>query len=279
MLLLSLACTGNDPEPRENPVRFSDVTFGEAAGRPVQPMGPDQWRPSEEAIPLVILLHGFGATPEAQDLLLKFSPQVDTERFVLLIPEGTENPDGTFFWNATDVCCDFYDSGVDDVAYLSSLIDEAEAAWGEGLSGVYITGHSNGGYMSYRMACDAPERLDGIAPLAGSTWNDPGDCAVGDPVPVLHIACTEDDSVLYDGSDSYPGAVEAADRWAERAGCTGTEDGGALDLIDSHAGDETTVVDYTGCTHPVSLWTMEGVGHVPIVNERYAQEMLAWFTQ
>ena len=61
MLLLSLACTGNDPEPRENPVRFSDVTFGEAAGRPVQPMGPDLWRPSEEAIPLVILLHGFGA--------------------------------------------------------------------------------------------------------------------------------------------------------------------------------------------------------------------------
>jgi polyhydroxybutyrate depolymerase len=271
--LLLLACTSDDPTPREKPVVFHEYTFG--GDRPVEPVGPDDWRPGEEPLPLVILLHGFGATPEAQDLLLRFSPQVEAERFLLLVPQGTENDEGTFFWNATDACCG-WNSGVDDVAYLTSLIDEAEDAWGEGVSEVFITGHSNGGFMSYRMACDVPDRIDGIAPLAGAPWADGDDCAVGDPVPVLHIHGDTDDSVLYEGEGSYPGAVAAVERWAERAGCGALVDGEALDLVDGVPGSETTVLDYQDCSHPVSLWTMEGVGHVPLVNDLYLQSVLDW---
>lgn len=275
MILVLLACAEPEPVPRERPVAFHEITLGEAVGRPVEPIGPSDWRPSEEPLPLLILLHGYGATPEAQDLLLRFSKQVDSERFVLLIPQGTANEEGTYFWNATDACCG-WDSGVDDVGYLLSLVDEAEAAWGAGLSSVFITGHSNGGYMSYRMACEAPDRIDGIAPLAGAPWKDPEDCAVGDPVPVLHIHGDGDESVLYEGSGSTPGALESVERWADRAGCTGSEQGTPLDLVDGVPGLETERLDYTGCTHPVSLWTMVGVGHVPLVNDAYLQQVLSW---
>ncbi len=274
MLLLLIACAG-PAEPREDPVDFHALTLGEAAGRPVVPVGPSDWRPSEESLPLVVLLHGFGATPEAQDLLLRFSPQVQDQRFVLLMPRGTENEDGKLFWNATDACCG-WGSGVDDVGYLLSLVDEAEALWPDALSGVFITGHSNGGFMSFRMACEAPDRIDGIAPLAGAPWMDPADCAVGDPVPVLHIHSDQDDSVPYEGDIDHPGAVESVERWAERAQCGSSVAGQALDLIDGVPGSETTVIDYPGCSHPVSLWTMEGVGHVPLVNDRYLQDVLAW---
>ena len=271
-----LACTGEEPAVVEtglaDPVEFP-LTIG-PEDRPTEVLGPADWRGVGE-IPVVVMLHGYAANAAAQDLIFKLSFVLDEKRFLLVMAEGTKDPDHLQFWNATDACCDFYASGVDDVGYLIGLVDELEADWPVGP--VYFVGHSNGAYMSYRMACEHPDRIAAISPLAGVTWKDPDDCTVGDPVPVLHQHPTEDDRVLYEGGPDYPGAMETAERWASRAGCTGTSEAEALDLIPSIEGAETDVLDWTGCQDGgVTLWTHNEAGHVPFFDEDHAGQLVDW---
>ena len=63
---------------------------------------------------------------------------------------------------------------MDDSAYLSALIDQIKGTYAVDARRVYLVGHSNGGYMAYRMACDHADQLTAIVSLAGSTWQRPG---------------------------------------------------------------------------------------------------------
>ena len=267
----------DDSEPCE-PV-FGPQTIG-PDDRPAEVQGPPDWC-SNHPLPVVVLLHGFTATADLQDLLFRLSSRVEEERFLLVLPDGTEDPDGNHFWNATDWCCDFHDTGVDDVAYLSSLLDELDERFSVERERVYFTGHSNGSFMSYRMACDRPDLVTAIAGLAGATHLDEDDCGNGGPVSVLHLHGRLDSSIFYDGLPlSYPGATATARRWADRAGCTAgtSEEGKPRDLVESLPGAETTVRNYEGCEPgiDVTLWTIEGGGHVPILNEGFSEDVISW---
>jgi len=268
-----------DPTPGA-PVLWP-LTIGWDADRPAEVLGPEGWT-GDEALPVVFVLHGFGADALIQEtLVFRFGNRIESDRFLLVLPNGTEDLDGAQFWNATDSCCNFYGSDVDDVGYLMGLLDELEASYAIDSDRVYFTGHSNGGFMSFRMACEHPERIAGIMPLAGSTWLDPDDCASGAPVSVLDVHGTADTSVLYAGEDDHPSAPDAAARWAERAGCdiSAAELGESLDLINGVPGAETTVIEYrTGCEggKAVDLWTLEEVGHVPIFSDAFADRVIPW---
>lgn len=248
--------------------------------RPAEVYAPEGWT-GEEPLPVLVALHGYSASAFFVDGIFHHSDALAVRDHILVLPEGTTDPEGFQFWNATPRCCDNHDSGVDDVGYLTGLLDELESSVAVDTDRVYFTGHSNGGYMSYRMACEIPERIAGVAPMAGGVFADPELCAVGDPVPVLHVHGTTDDRVPYETTGNTPGAMDAAGRWADRAGCSGTQDGGTLDLLDGVEGDETLVLDWTGCApgQGVSVWTMDGVGHVPVVNQDYPVELLDWLLQ
>jgi polyhydroxybutyrate depolymerase len=73
-------------------------------------------------LPLVVLLHGYGANATGQEAYFALGPQVSERRFLLALPDGTRDARGQQFWNATDACCNFYNAAVDDVAYLRALI-------------------------------------------------------------------------------------------------------------------------------------------------------------
>ena len=81
---------------------------------------------------------------------------------------GTRDPDGNRFWNATDFCCDLHNTQVDDVKYLSGLLEEA--ATHIAVERIFALGHSNGGFMSYRLACEGIPGLVAIASLAGTSF-------------------------------------------------------------------------------------------------------------
>ena len=170
--------------------------------------------------PLVIVLHGFGADGRIETGYMQLFDFVDEKQFVLVFPDGTLNDQGERFWNATPACCDPSDS-VDDVGYLSGLIAEAEQTYNIDPKRVYLIGHSNGGFMSFRMACEASELITAIVSLAGSTYDDPADCAPATiPVSVLAVHGTADATIPYDGRpDIYPGAVETTERFATAGGC------------------------------------------------------------
>lgn len=275
MMVLVGCGQGDTGEAPAEPIEWP-ITIG--GDRPVEVIGPEGWT-GEDPLPVVLLLHGFGASGILQDALLRMSSRVEPDQFLLVRPDGTPNVDGLRFWNATDDCCDFYGQGVDDVAYLSGLVDELAATVAVDSGQVYATGHSNGGYMSYRLACDRGDRFAAIAPLAGAMWKDPANCPAADAVSVLHIHGDGDPDVPYEGDESAAGAFESTAFWAGVDGCDGTaEETGALDLIEGSAGDETVVHRYPGCRDGlgVEMWTMVGTGHVPIVSDAYAEQVVAW---
>ena len=158
----------------------------------------------ERTWPLVIMLHGYGANSVVQDSIFGLGNRVDSMGFLLLKPDGTVDTSGRQFWNAFTECCDFGNTGVDDVGYLASLIEQARETYP--ISHVAFVGHSNGGYMSYRMACDRPDLIDRIAPLAGTLSAIPSECTGTEAVRVLHMHGTEDNSVAYESTSVHNGA-------------------------------------------------------------------------
>ena len=290
------ACPQSSPSSDEDedqalldaPVLFP-ITVGENAGRPAEVRGPEGWR-GEDRLPVIFILHGYSANALIQEtIVFRFTSHIETDRFLLVLPEGTVNEEGDQFWAATQTCCDFYNSGVDDVSYLLGLVDELAERVPIDEDRVYFTGHSNGGFMSYTMACEAPSRVAGIMNFAGSTFVDPAKCTVGAPVHVLDIHGTLDETILYNGNPNppgpnnggYPSAIERAERWATRAGCDVDSPavGSPLDLVGNPEGQETDVLQWSeGCTSEkdVSLWTMNGVGHIPAMGDGFHNNVVPW---
>lgn len=241
------------------------------AGRgPISVQIPAGYDPAVPA-PLVLLLHGYGASGPSQEAYMQFGAWVDTYGFLFAFPSGLQNPLGDRYWNGTDACCDLFGSGVDDVAYLTALIDAVKAQMNIDPTRVHLIGHSNGGFMSYHMACARSEEIASIASLAGATFDDPLDCSPGEPVHVLQIHGTADSTILYGGGTigaPYPGAVETVEQWAGFGGCSLTPDTSAppLDLVSNLPGAETTVARYESACNPggsAELWTIAGGSHVP----------------
>jgi polyhydroxybutyrate depolymerase len=248
--------------------------------RPVEVLVPSSLKPGVPA-PLVILLHGYSVNGNVEELYLQLAPLAEERGFLYAHPDGTIDPKANYFWNATDACCDMFASGVDDSAYLASVIDQIQARYSVDPKRIYLVGHSNGGFMSYRMACDHADKIAAIASLAGAMFADPSKCKPSSPVSVLQIHGTSDPEVLYDGSmaENYPGAETTAKDWAALDSCAPDADGSApaLDLDDSIAGDETQVSRWTkGCASStgVELWAIAGGHHVPSLTHEAHEKLI-----
>jgi polyhydroxybutyrate depolymerase len=201
----------------------------------------------------------------------------------VLLPNGTTSIGGKAFWDSKGACCNFSGTPVDDVGYLSDVIDEAVAERPIDPDRIYLFGHSNGGFMSYRMACERADRIAAVAVLAGSDGPGVDGCRPTEPVSVLHLHGTDDEVIGYDGgtiTTTFPGAQETVARWVARDGC----DEGAtveppLDLDAGIDGAETTVAVHEGCDGGaiVQLDTIEGGAHSPaLTHEAVGTDVLDW---
>ncbi|GAB4520800.1 MAG: hypothetical protein Tsb0020_39410 [Haliangiales bacterium] len=229
--------------------------------------------------PLLIMLHGYTASGPTVEDILQITAEAEARGFLYTYPDGTRDPSNARFWNATDACCDFADSAIDDVAYLRGLIDEVKANYAVDEQRVFLVGHSNGGFMSHRMACDAAEVIAAIVSVAGAQYDDPTNCEPSEPVAVLQIHGTADDVILYEGgaiplSTTYPGAVETVETWATLGGCDLTATAGSerLDLDAEVEGDDTDVAIYNTACDPgghAELWTTTDGPHVPRITDDF----------
>ena len=282
LLTFLLAACGESMQeelPTEPVIQQTVYTIGGDRPATLQiPMGYDAMSP----LPVVLSLHGFQGNPTSHDEYWGLSERVDADNFALILPAGTRNPSGLRFWNATDFCCNFFESEVDDVAYLSSLIEEA----GEHIlvGRIFSVGHSNGGFMSYRLACEGFPGLTAIAPLAGTSFLDPARCESAPPVSVLHIHGTADEVIFYRGSTDgagYVGAEDVVERWAERAGCdlSRPEELPAIDIDNANDGAETDRIRYReGCQDGITVefWRINEGSHGPWLTSNYAERLIDW---
>jgi polyhydroxybutyrate depolymerase len=265
--LAACADSSSTPDtPRSAAMVASDAT------RPFTLYTPSSYR-DDTPMPLVILLHGLGRSGELVETYFELQPLAESQGFLYVHPDGTAHPAGDQFWDATDACCGF-GSTADDVTYLTSIIDQVGDTRNVDSSRVHVMGHSNGGFMSYRMACDAAERVAAIASVAGATWVDTSRCNPSEPVSVLQVHGTADVAIEYDGGGTppdsggaYPGAATSVATWAEYDGCDAESvtTAGTLDLDSSLPGEETVVTRVDGCPNGVGveLWTLQGGSHNP----------------
>jgi polyhydroxybutyrate depolymerase len=275
LLVCLLAACGStpDPEPSEPPASPPAPTPGttitvDLADRPFPLHLPESYDPAGSAA-LVLLLHGYTSNAAQAESYFQLTAESDRRGFLYAMPEGTTDASGDQFWNATDACCDFRGSGVDDSGYLRGLIETVADSYP--VDRVYLVGHSNGGFMAHRLACDHADVVTAIVSLAGAATNEESQCGPERPVSVLQIHGTADTSIPFEGGanagNPFPSVGETLGMWRRHNGCSDQgETLPPLDLDSGLPGRETTVTSYaTGCQDGsrVELWSIEDGSHVP----------------
>ncbi|MDT8427166.1 MAG: PHB depolymerase family esterase [Pseudomonadales bacterium] len=235
--------------------------------------------------PLIVLLHGYGSSGNGQDGYMKFSSLTERYGFLLATPDGTQEAGGqnNRFWNASDACCNFFGSEQDDAAYVLAIIDAVKKQYSIDERRIYLIGHSNGGFMSYRTAHEYSNVIAGLASLAGAEATVPRP-APANPVHILQIHGTADGTIAYAGDEIrgnvYPGAIETVERWAAYNGCKAEGlVAGTLDLEQGLAGLETTVTRYTQDCRPggsSELWTIAEGSHIPAISPVFSEKVVEW---
>ena len=171
------------------------------------------------AVPLVFNFHGYGSNAAQQMFYGDFRDIADTEGFLLVHPEGTTLI-GNQFWN---VGFPGLSSTIDDVGFTEALIDELATLYTIDLDRVYATGMSNGGFMSFLLACQLSEKIAAVASVTGSMTQDTfDDCNAQHPTPVLQIHGTDDGVVLYNGNNLSIPIADVISYWVDFNNCETT---------------------------------------------------------
>ena len=285
------AASSSASTPTASPSAPAKLVVG--GGRPVTLHVPASYDASQPA-PLLLLLHGYSSRGAEIDGYLGLRAAADEHGFVTASPDGTVDDQGNQFWNATDACCNFDGSDVDDVGYLSGIIAEIQATLAIDPHRIAVVGHSNGGFMAYRMACERAEIVSSIVSLAGATFVDPAACNPSDPVSVAQVHGTADDTIRFEGGGPvsnvtrrYPGAMTTAQTWAAYDGCgaapTVLPEKLDVDAVLTDGSDpaETTVAEWSGCDtrSVVQLWTVEGGSHVPALTPAFADAVIRFLVE
>ncbi|SFB93024.1 polyhydroxybutyrate depolymerase [Parapedobacter composti] len=186
---------------------------------------PPQYEEGADTFPLVIGLHGLGGSAVQFDRHYHFSGKADREGFVAVYPNGVRS-DGRFgirTWNA-GTCCDFaMRENVDDVRFISELIDRLLESYRIDPKRVYVTGMSNGGMLTYRLAAEIPQKIAAIAPVSCTMVFDPP-ADQPRPVPIIHLHSVLDEIIPYNGGTNslgyhFPPVDSILNVWAARNGC------------------------------------------------------------
>ncbi len=198
--------------------------------------------------PLVLNWHGYTSNAAQQEAFSGFNTVGDEEGFIVVYPNS---PDAS--WNG-GTCCS---STRDDVGFARALVADISSKACIDAKRVYSTGMSNGGFMSFRLGCEAADLFAAVAPVAGKIGV--AGCRPSRPIPLLAIHGTSDTLVPY-GTGGLSADMltvpDTAKKWAELDGCTKgpdkvLEEGNARCEAWSGCGGDATV----------TLCTVEGGGH------------------
>ena len=181
----------------------------------------------QEEAPLVFVLHGY--TDSGQGWVEVFQNLADNYGFIICAPSGLVDNYGNSHWNAN-----FSESitTVDDLGFLSNLAIYLQDAFNLDPNKTFACGHSNGGFMSWSLACNASNIFKAVASVTGTmSSNDWEQCDPAVAVPVMQISGTYDDVIPIDGSlgswglgwGSTPDIYSVFNFWSNMSGCIYSE--------------------------------------------------------
>lgn len=215
--------------------------------------------------PLIINMHGYTSNATEQQLYSDFAPIADTANFLMVYPEGTYMPFTAYqYWNAN-----FSTFGVNDILFISNLIDTLKEKYRIDLSRVYSTGFSNGGIMSYSLACELSNRIAAIASVSGTIADTQfgSNCHPLRTVPVLHFHGTSDMTVPFNGGNNFFINLVSVDSvisyWVHNNNCNTIPEVSAVPNVDTT--DNSTVTHYiyhgSNSDNVVEYYKITGGGH------------------
>jgi polyhydroxybutyrate depolymerase len=225
----------------------------------------DKTRPT----PLLIVLHGGGGNGQGMIKLTGFNAIADENDFIVVYPDGFEK-----HWNdGRGIQWEAQTENVDDVGFISALINHLSDELNIDTKRVYVTGISNGGMMSHRLGCELSQQIAAIAPVASnipvnmaSVW------APSRPLPVLIMNGTNDPLERWEGGEIRFGrntfglVLSVADTvkfWVDKDQCSPSPTITQLPDKDPSDGTIVRTETYQGCkdSAEVVLYAIEGGGH------------------
>lgn len=184
----------------------------------------------EKPLPLVLAFHGGGGNANNMVNMSGFSQKADQENFIVVYPNGSGRTDNILLtFNAIGCCSYAMQQNIDDVKFISELIDKISAEYAVDTKRVYATGFSNGGLISNRLAAEIPEKITAIAPVSGTVFE--SSPKPKGKVAVLIIHGMKDTAVPYEGGNSQRSLVSSnqsepfksvaytANYWAKNNNC------------------------------------------------------------
>lgn len=203
----------------------------------------------EAPMPLVLNFHGLFESPQLHQLLTRMDAETRARGWALVYPQGAG-----LSWNAGVCCGRAKAEGRDDVQFVRDLVAQLGRELCLDRRRVYATGISNGGFFSYRLACEAGDLIAAAAPVAA--LDALPECAPRHPVPILSINGTGDLIVPSEGGGllDLPSAQQTFASWRARNRCgAGTRE--------AFAQGDARCVAAEGCAADTVSCTVDGGGH------------------
>jgi polyhydroxybutyrate depolymerase len=229
---------------------------------------PPQSKPTSK-LPCVLALHGGGGKAEQFSTFVGMNEVADAEGFVAAYPQGIVKRKFGYGWNDGRVVTTNDEKDLDDVAFLSALVDTLSAQFGIDTKRVYATGMSNGGFMAGRLACELSNKIAAVAIVTASRAIDQ-DCSPSRPVPVMILNGTADPLVPYNGGKmvnvkDVEATILSTDSLVNFWRCVNkcSTIPVTKDFPDINRGDKSTVTSflYVGQGADVLLYKVQGGGH------------------
>ena len=218
--------------------------------------------------PLVLVFHGYTGTARQTMAYSGMNEQSDQHGFLVTYPQGAEDAGGNPFFNVEYSM--HLENDIDDIRFTRLLISELLQSYELNPDAVFATGMSNGGDMSYLLACKATDLVAGIAPVAGTMMNSWADnCEPEGMMPVLAIHGTHDDITRFegdpedkDGWGKYRAQEDIIEYWVRH---NKLEESSSSSLPDLDPDDDSRVrlMKYWSDNHDVKVlfYIVENGGH------------------
>ena len=238
-----------------------------------------------KSMPLVIALHGGGGTGKRMEelTLSGLNTLSEKEGFIVVYPDGIGR-----HWNdgREELRSRVHRQNIDDVGFISDLIDHLIEEYSIDKKRVYVTGISNGAQMSYRLSCELPEKIAAIAPVSGGMQEKfVTDYPSLRPIPVLIINNLDDPLVPWDGGEIRLGRLRfgtvvsvnsTVEYWVSRNNCFSQPTIFWLPDTDPKDGTKVRIEEYSQGKNgtEVILYVIEGGGHTWPSGYQYLPEYI-----